>query len=157
MKKTFPLLLVIGISAALAFALGRAPISSQQSGAKGLILVGSRADAHVVSTIERNCQNCHSSNTEWPVYSRIFPISLMIQHDVQTARSHMDLSEWQTYSDSEKSRILSEIGSVVRNRIMPPGRYTMLHRDAKLSPIEVNEIYQWTRSERRLLNRAQGE
>ena len=31
----------------------------------------------------------------------------------------MNLSRWQTYEDSEKSRILSEIGSVVRNRIMP--------------------------------------
>jgi hypothetical protein len=116
------------------------------------ILVGAHADAHVSSLIERSCQNCHSLRTDWPLYSRIFPFSVLIEHDVQTARTHMNLSHWQTYDDSEKSLMLSEIGSVVRNRIMPPRRYTMIHPEAKLSESEVNEIYRWTRADRRLLN-----
>jgi cytochrome c len=116
------------------------------------ILVGAHADAHVSSLIEKSCQNCHSLKTEWPLYSRIFPFSLLIEHDVQTARTQMNLSRWQIYEDSEKSLMLSEIGSVVRNRIMPPRRYTMIHPEAKLSEAEVNEIYQWTRADRRLLN-----
>jgi cytochrome c len=90
--------------------------------------------------------------TEWPLYSRIFPVSLMIEHDVQTARAHMNLSRWQIYEDSEKSLLLAEIGSVVRNRVMPPRRYTMIHPEAKLTEAEVNEIYQWTRADRKLLN-----
>ncbi|MDQ1474001.1 MAG: hem-binding domain, partial [Bryobacterales bacterium] len=53
----------------------------------------------------------------------------------------MDLSRLQTYFDEEKSRILSEVGSVVRGRIMPPRRYTLVHPAAKLSPGEVNQIY----------------
>ena len=64
----------------------------------------------------------------------------------------MNLSRWQTYEDSEKSLMLSEIGAVVRNGIMPPRRYTMIHPEAKLTEAEVNEIYQWTRSDRKLLN-----
>ena len=67
----------------------------------------------------------------------------------------MDLSRWQTYEDSEKSLMLSEIGSVVRNRMMPPRRYTMIHPEAKLSSAEVNEVYQWTRANRKLLNHSQ--
>jgi hypothetical protein len=58
----------------------------------------------------------------------------------------MDLSRWQTYSESDKSRLLREIGSVVRGHVMPPGRYTLLHPKAKLSEFEVNEIYRWARS-----------
>jgi cytochrome c len=65
----------------------------------------------------------------------------------------MNLSRWQNYDNHEKSLLLSEIGSVVRNRVMPPRRYTLVHPDAKLSDAEVNEIYQWTRTARRLLNR----
>jgi hypothetical protein len=53
----------------------------------------------------------------------------------------MDLSRWQPYSDEEKSRILSEVGSVVRGHTMPPRRYALVHPAAKLSPGEVNHIY----------------
>ena len=63
----------------------------------------------------------------------------------------MNFSRWQTYEDSEKSLMLAEIGAVVRNRIMPPRRYTMIHPEAKLSEADVKEIYQWTRADRRLL------
>jgi hypothetical protein len=73
------------------------------------------------------------------------------------ARAHMNLSLWPIYEDGEKSRMLSEIGSVVRNRIMPPRRYTILHPEAKLSAEEVNEIYQWTRNDRKLLHHPIGE
>jgi hypothetical protein len=117
------------------------------------LLVGANADAHVVSLIEGSCRNCHSLKTEWPVYSRIYPFSWLVEHDVQAARTHMNFSRWQIYDDSEKSLLLSEIGSVVRNHEMPPRRYTLIHPDAKLSDAEANEIYQWTRTERRLLNR----
>jgi len=63
----------------------------------------------------------------------------------------MNLSRWQIYDDGEKGLLLAEIGSVVRNRVMPPRRYTMIHPEAKLSDSEATEIYQWTRSERRML------
>jgi len=94
--------------------------------------------------------------TEWPLYSRIFPFSWLVEHDVQTARTHMNLSRWQTYDDDEKSLLLSEIGSVVRKREMPPRRYTLVHPDAKLSDAEANEIYQWRHAERRLLRHPPG-
>ena len=63
----------------------------------------------------------------------------------------MNLSRWQSYDNSEKSALLSEIGSVVRNHVMPPRRYTLVHPDAKLSDADANRIYQWTRTERHLL------
>jgi hypothetical protein len=64
----------------------------------------------------------------------------------------MNLSRWEIYHNSEKYLLLSEIGSVVRNRVMPPRRYTIVHSAAKLSDAEASEIYQWTRAERRRLN-----
>jgi hypothetical protein len=69
----------------------------------------------------------------------------------------MNLSLWATYDDSGKSRMLAEIGSVARNHVMPPRRYTVIHPEARLSDSEANEIYRWTRAERRLLDRSPGE
>jgi len=124
----------------------------QQADASVPVLSDAHAEPDVLSLIERSCQNCHSLKTDWPLYGRIFPFSLLIQHDVQQARSHMNLSQWDRYDDSEKSRILAEIGSVVRTLLMPPRRYTLLHPDARLSPDEANRIYRWTQTERKMLN-----
>jgi hypothetical protein len=121
------------------------------------LLVGAQPNPAVASIIERSCQNCHSLKTEWPAYSRVFPFSLLIENDVATARDHMNLSRWQSYDDGEKNALLAEIGSVVRNHIMPPPRYTFVHPAAKLSDADANEICRWTKTERRLLRNSPAE
>jgi hypothetical protein len=151
-KKMFWFAMFVGVSSVLA-----SVATFRRPGSHAPILVGAHASPNVVSLIERSCQDCHSSNTQWPFYSRIVPFSWLIEHDVRQARAHMDVSRWQTYDDAEKRRILSEIGSVVRNHVMPPARYTMLHSGAKLSPIEADDIYRWTRADRKLLNSSAGE
>ena len=61
----------------------------------------------------------------------------------------MNLSQWQDYSTDDRLRLLSEIGSAVRNREMPVQRYLLLHPEARLSDDERQQIYSWTRNERR--------
>jgi hypothetical protein len=78
-------------------------------------------------------------------------MTLLLERDIRMARSHMDLSRWAEYDESRKRLLLAEIGVVVRNGSMPPRRYALLHPEARLTPAEVNEVYQWTRSSRRLL------
>jgi hypothetical protein len=63
----------------------------------------------------------------------------------------MNLSGWSQYSLGEKQQLLSKIAAVVRSRQMPPARYTLMHRSAKLSDPEQERIYQWARGERRRL------
>ena len=153
MKKIY-LLIAFGLWA-IATALNQPPIGSHGADRGEALLIGAQTDKKVLSIFERSCQNCHSSATEWPLYSRLYPISALIEHDVLEARSHMDLSQWQSYDDTQKRRILAEIGSVVRNGVMPPARYTLVHPEAKLSPDDISAIYQWTRSNRNSLKRAQ--
>jgi hypothetical protein len=137
-KKLFLLIGLSAISSVLGIQLVQSASAVRQAPSDAPVLIGAHADAHVLSVIERSCQNCHSLKTEWPLYSRIFPFSWMIDHDGQTARAYMNLSRWQTYDDGQKGLMLSEIGWVVRNRIMPPRRYTMIHPEAKLSEADRN-------------------
>jgi len=60
----------------------------------------------------------------------------------------MNLSQWQDYSVDDRVRLLSEIGSAVRNRKMPVQRYLLLHPEARLTDMERQQIYRWTRTER---------
>jgi hypothetical protein len=63
----------------------------------------------------------------------------------------MNLSQWQDYSTEDQLRILSEIGSEVKNRQMPVERYVLLHPEARLTESERQLLYRWTRAERKRL------
>jgi hypothetical protein len=115
------------------------------------ILREAQVEPETLALFQRACQNCHSQNTEWPWYSHVAPVSWLIARDVQQARSHMNLSQWQDYSTDDRLRLLSAIGSAARNRVMPPQRYLLLHPEARLTNMERQQIYTWTRNERRRL------
>jgi Asp-tRNA(Asn)/Glu-tRNA(Gln) amidotransferase A subunit family amidase len=118
------------------------------SGAGQEILGHAHVDPATLAILQRACLNCHSEATEWPWYSRVAPVSWLIAHDVQEARSNKNLSHWQDYSVDERLRLLSAIGSAVKNREMPVRRYVLLHPEARLSDAERQQIYSWTRAER---------
>jgi hypothetical protein len=101
--------------------------------------------------VTKACRNCHSEQTEWPVYSYVAPVSWMIEKDVSDARSQMNLSHWQEYDTEKRRELLSAIASMVRNHRMPPQRYLLLHPEARLSHAEAELLYQWARSERKRL------
>jgi len=118
------------------------------SGANQAIFREAQIDPETLTLIQRACQNCHSQNTEWPWYSHVAPVSWLLAHDVQQARSHMNLSQWPDYSIDDRLRLLSAVGSAVRNHAMPPQRYLLLHPEARLGDEERQQIYRWTRTER---------
>jgi cytochrome c len=145
--RLLPVLLAAAAIGAGALAL-RPEESVSTEGKMMALLQGASIDRETLAMFERSCQNCHSEKTEWPWYSRIPPASFLIQHDVKEARARMNLSRWGEYSVAEKRLLLSEIGGAVRSGTMPPARYRFLHPDSKLSPVERETIYQWTRRER---------
>jgi hypothetical protein len=112
------------------------------------ILQGAQIDAGTLAIVQRACQNCHSQQTVWPWYSHVAPASWLVARDVQQARAHMNLSRWQDYSADDRLRLVSEIGSAVRNRKMPVQRYVWLHAEARLTDAEREQIYRWSRVER---------
>jgi hypothetical protein len=117
------------------------------------LLKGAEIDRGTLSILERACQNCHSERTRWPWYSHVPPASWLVQRDVRQARAHLNLSRWQSYSPDERRALLSAIGAVARSGTMPPRRYLLLHSGSKLSHVEREQIYRWTRTERSRLGR----
>ena len=115
------------------------------------IFQDAQIDPETLAIFQRACQNCHSEKTEWPWYGHVAPVSWMLARDVQQARSHMNLSRWREYSIDDRLRLLSAIGSAVRNRAMPVQRYLLLHPEARLTDLERQQLYNWTRTERRRL------
>ena len=123
------------------------PRAGAQPGAP--LLEGSGVPDDVRRVLAAKCGDCHSGNTHYPAYSFLAPVSWMIEHDVQEAREHLNLSRWQSLSDADRISALSRIASEVNAAQMPPKRYLALHPEARLSADEQKLIYDWARAERK--------
>jgi hypothetical protein len=122
------------------------PRVSEQAGAP--LLVGAHVPAAVRAAIDRSCRDCHSEATHFPWYSYVAPITSLVVGDVNQGREHLNLSRWNQYSLVRRERCLSEIANQVRDGGMPLRSYTWLHRDAALSPADIDAIFTWTQEER---------
>ena len=111
------------------------------------LLHGADVPADVDRILTRACQDCHSEKTEWPWYSRVPPMSHLIEEDVQKGRAFMNLSEWQTYSKGRQLGYLAAMSNAAVAREMPPTRYTFIHGDARLTGVERQRIADWAKQE----------
>ena len=75
------------------------------------------------------CYDCHSHETEWPVYSYVAPMSWLVRYDVDRGRDDLNFSVG-------GGDDLDDAAEVISDRSMPPDRYVRLHPDARLSPAE---------------------
>jgi len=122
------------------------PRASEKAGAP--LLMGAHVPANVRAVFERSCRDCHSEATYFPWYSYVAPISWLVKDDVTQGREHLNLSRWNEYSLIRRERSLSEIANQIQDGGMPLPSYTWMHRDAVLSPADIDAIFQWTQEER---------
>ena len=128
------------------------PVKQERSDLRPLM--GSGAPPEITRLVERACQNCHSERTEWPWYSYLAPMSWIVEKDVSSARTHMNLSRWQDYSAEQRIDLLTRMGVEVRNRKMPLPKYLKMHPEAQLSAEDVQQLYSWAHRERKRLKGA---
>jgi hypothetical protein len=77
------------------------------------------------------CFDCHSNETEWPVYSHVAPVSWLVQHDVDAGREVLNFSEWH-----RPQKEATESADEVTEEEMPPMIYRLAHSHARLSGAE---------------------
>lgn len=102
----------------------------------------------VASILERACRDCHSNETAWPLYSYVAPMSWLVRDHVNHGRKHLNFSNWaqqgghrgEAPADDQFRRICEE----VRTGKMPLPSYTLIHRQAKLTPADVDVVCAWT-------------
>ncbi len=77
------------------------------------------------------CYDCHSNETEWPVYSYVAPMSWLVRRDVEAGRDELNFSTW-----DEDDGEADDAAESVEEGSMPPTQYSLLHPDARLSDEE---------------------
>ena len=99
--------------------------------------------AELAQTLRASCYDCHSHETRWPWYSRIAPISWSIAQDVENGRANLDLSTWTTNDLDHALRKLGAMSDDVQSGDMPVKKYTLIHRDARLTPDQRQKLSAW--------------
>ncbi len=106
------------------------------------------APPEVMAILETSCFDCHSSETTWPWYSRIAPVSIWIARHVEQGRGDLDLSNWAEYSSDRADHKLEELIEMVEADEMPLPSYLILHRDARLTPEQKDVLLRWAEEAR---------
>jgi len=92
----------------------------------------------VRSLAKRACFNCHSNETVWPFYASIAPASWLVYYDVTAARKKLNFSEW--LGGAKVGEDATAAAYEIRKGEMPPFRYVIAHREAKLSTSEKKQL-----------------
>ena len=104
-----------------------------------------RAEAEQIA--RTSCYDCHSNETDWPVYSYVAPMSWLVRRDVEGGRAALNFSEW----DEDQAEEAEEAEDEVEDGEMPRPSYTRIHRDARLTDEEarilLDAIEQMTEAE----------
>jgi hypothetical protein len=100
--------------------------------------------ANVKPVFKKSCFDCHSSNTNYPWYSRVPGAKQLIESDIAEAKEHLDMSaDFPFKGHGAPKEDLEAIRDSVNEKTMPPFRYRMMHWSSGLNDSERTTILRW--------------
>lgn len=109
---------------------------------------------NVAAILKRSCNDCHTNQTNYPLYSNISPFSWMLMNHINEGRRQLNFSAWGTYDAKRRKRKLDQTCDEVTSGTMPHNQYLWLHRDARLSDEDKKILCDWTDAEKAKLENA---
>ncbi len=103
--------------------------------------------ADVKRILHISCYDCHSNNTNYVWYNYIQPVRMIVESHIKKARKDLDFSEWRTYSNRKKERLLTSIKKQIETKAMPLPSYTLMHRNARLNEVQATILIGWIKSQ----------
>ncbi|MCU0384185.1 MAG: heme-binding domain-containing protein [Cyclobacteriaceae bacterium] len=89
------------------------------------------------------CYDCHSNNTNYPWYAHVQPVGWFLNSHVVEGKEHLNFSVFATYDAKKAAHKLEEVGEAFAEGWMPLDSYTLIHKDAKVTPEDVVLISNW--------------
>jgi cytochrome c len=100
----------------------------------------------VRAMLSAKCANCHSVQTEAPIYGRFAPASWLMERDIVEARRVMNLSLWDTYSVDQQQTFSTQIVRETREHKMPPPQYRLIHWNSRVTGHDLVMLAAWARN-----------
>ena len=105
-----------------------------------------KAPQEVMTLLKNSCYDCHSNQTNWPIYSYIAPVSWLVARDVKKGRHDLNFSEWGKLSSEKKYKVRKEMVEETSEGNMPLPIYLLMHSEAELSDEQKMKLNEWADS-----------
>lgn len=93
--------------------------------------------------LKRSCTDCHSNNTRYPWYAEVQPFGWFLDDHIRKGKKDLNLDEFAEYSNRKKISKLKSMRNQVRDDEMPLTSYSFMHKDARLSDYQKNQLIDW--------------
>jgi cytochrome c len=100
----------------------------------------------VRAILSAKCGDCHSMQTQSPIYGRFAPISWLMERDIIRGREGMNLSRWDSYSAEQRQTFAAKIVQETKAHEMPLPQYRMIHWNTRVTDGEVQTLANWSRA-----------
>jgi len=104
------------------------------------------ASPEVRAVLKKACYDCHSNQTQWPLYSRIAPVSWLVARDVHEGRKELNFTAWNHLTPERQAKKLRKSWEEVDEGEMPMEIYVPLHPEARLTAAEKSLLKEWALS-----------
>ncbi|MFV5694665.1 heme-binding domain-containing protein [Flavobacterium sp. LB3P122] len=98
---------------------------------------------NVETILKTSCYDCHSNNTNYPLYSYIQPARFFMESHIKEGKENLNFDEFGSYSKRKQKNKLDRMVKQIKSNEMPLASYTLIHKDAILSPAQKNELMDW--------------
>jgi hypothetical protein len=107
------------------------------------VIADIEAPKEVKQILKRACYDCHSNETQWPVYGYVAPVSWFINRDIKKGREYLNFSDWENYQIEKKEELRKEMHEEIEEHEMPLRRYVLMHKEAGLSTADMQILTAW--------------
>lgn len=115
--------------------------------AEGPIMENSSVPAGVRSILTSKCADCHSMETQTPLYGRFAPVSWLLERDIIRGRQAMNLDDWDHYSVERQQTLAAKIVQETKSHEMPLLQYRMIHWSARITDADVRTLSSWAHAQ----------
>jgi len=105
----------------------------------------------VTAILAKACYDCHSDRTRYTWYAEVQPVGWWLADHVKEGKRELNFSEFGAYTPARAFRKLRAVDRMLQKNKMPLASYTLLHRDAVLTPDEVKMLIGWADAVRQSL------
>ncbi len=106
----------------------------------------------IKNILEKSCYDCHSNHTEYPWYFNFQPVAGWLANHVEEGKDELNFSEFDSYKLKRKIHKLKEVIDEIKEGEMPMNSYLIIHKEAKLSEEQKNQLIQWAEASMIALN-----
>jgi len=97
--------------------------------------------------IRKACYDCHSNQTVYPWYSRISPVSWYLNRHIVKGKADMNFSEYGLLEKADKIGMFADFCDVLDAGTMPLQSYVLIHKDARLTQEERENLCMWSETQ----------